>query len=177
MSKLRLPPNPRFPKPPTPQGSIRIQISPVACQSGLLLASHRPVLQLRSCLMAGNERQSRSQEPQMDRGEVRVVDGLTRKVHISNRILLSKPLQTSIRPLESGAQTQRTAQASEHPALHSSLSQAAFPDSKASETTLIRPHRPAEPKPTAAFRRPAQRHTPKTQSIGDQKTPIRICNQ
>ena len=179
MSKLRLPPNPRFPKPPTPQGSTRIQISPVASQIGPSQASHRPILQLRSCVMAGNERQSRSQEPPIERGEVKVGDDRPRKVHISNRVLLTKPLtlETWVRPLDSGAQTQRNAEASERTALRSSLSQPDIPETKVSESTLIRPHRPAEPKPTVGFRRPAQRHTPKSQSIEDQKQPVCICNQ
>lgn len=177
MSKLRLPPNPRFPKPPTPQGSSRIHISPTATHSGPAQAGQRPILHLRSCLIPGNERQSRSQEPAMDRGEVKVDEHL-RKVHISNRVLGSKPLalETWVQPQVTGAQTQRNAESSERISLRSSQSQADIPEkAKISETK--RPHRPVEPRPTVAFRRPTQKHTPKAQSVEDQKTQICICNQ
>lgn len=113
----------------------------------------------------------------MDRGEVKVEEHL-RKVHISNRVIGSKPLalETWVQPQVTGAQTQRNAESSERISLRSSQSQADIPE-KAKICEIKRPHRPVEPRPAVAFRRPSQKHTPKTQSVEDQKTQICICNQ
>lgn len=163
MSKLRLPPNPRLSKPPTPLHTL----SPVERQQ--VLTSRRPVLQLRNCLVPG---QVRSQDPPSERNHS---NEPVRKVYISNRVLhSSKPLamETWIRPVDPGSQTQRNAEAIDRIAtLRSYQSQANIPEAG------LKPHRPAEPRPDRAFRRPGPKPNHKTESFEQPKETIHIHNQ